>query len=76
MFVGPLAEKFNLVGKDHNARTSAIFSFSIGNSLFGQICSKTQTCQFKLKFCNKTKSNMQNSMGMLTFSTFDWKYFF
>ena len=31
-------------------------------------------CQFKLKFCTQTNSNMQNSMVMFTFSVFDRKY--
>ena len=35
---------------------------------------KYQNCQFKLKFANKSNSNMQNSMVMFTFSVFDWKY--
>ena len=35
---------------------------------------KCQSCQFKLKFCTYTNSNMQNSMVIFTFSICDWKY--
>ena len=45
--------------------------FSIGNTLFGQIWSKIQGCQFKLKFGASINSNMQNSM--FTFFVFDQK---
>ena len=37
---------------------------------------QNQNYQFKLKFGTKTNLNMQNSMVMLTFSVFDWKYLF
>ena len=42
-------------------------------TLFGQVWSKNQNRQFKLKFGTKTKLNMQNSMMMLTLSV-DHKY--
>ena len=70
--VGPRAEKFNIVSS--NTHTSAIFPFPTRNTLFGQIWSKNQFCQFKLKYGTYTKSNMRNSMEMFTFSVFDWKY--
>ena len=38
-----------------------------GNTLFGEIWSKTQNCQYKLKFSTYTNSNMQNSMVIFTF---------
>ena len=38
---------------------------------FGPNC---QYCQFKVKLNTYTNSNMQNSMMLLTFSIFDWKY--
>ena len=44
------------------------FSFLIRNTLFGQIWSKNQNCQFKLKLGTCTNSNMQNLMVILTFS--------
>ena len=42
-------------------------------TLFGQVWSKNQNRQFKLKFGTKTNLNMQNSMMMLTLSV-DHKY--
>ena len=60
-----------------DARTSAIFLFSTGNTLFRQISSKkNQNGKFKLKFGTQTNLNMQNSMMMFNFSVFDWKYTF
>ena len=40
----------------------------------GKLVPKYQDCQFKLKFGTETKSNMQNSMVMFTYSIFDRKY--
>ena len=61
-----------------DARTSAIFLFSTGNTLFRQIWSKkkNQNGTFKLKFGTQTNLNVQNSMMMFNFSVFDWKYTF
>ena len=35
-----------------------------------------QNCQFKQKIVTKTNLNIRNSMLMITFSVFDWKYLF
>ena len=35
---------------------------------------KNENCYFKLKFGTQTNLNMQNSMGVLTFSIFDQKH--
>ena len=62
-----------------DAHTSAIFPFSTGNSLFGQIWSKKQqnktkqNRQFKLKFGTQTNSNKQTLMVLFTFSALDCK---
>ena len=40
----------------------------------GNLGSKIQNCQFKLKPGTKTNSNMQNSMGIFSFSVFHRKY--
>ena len=69
---GPHAESFNIV-TTMVARRSAIFPFSTGNYFFGQIWSKNQNCQFKLKFGALINSYMLSSMVMFTFSIFDWK---
>ena len=52
----------------------SLFLFLSGNTLFGQIWSKNQNDQFKLKFRTYTNSDTQNSMAMFIFSVFDWKY--
>ena len=44
------------------------FLFSIRNAFFEQIWSQNQNCQFKLKFCTYTNSNVHNLMVMFTFS--------
>ena len=46
------------------------FVFSTGNTLFGQIWSKTSKRQFKLKFGTKTNFNMKNSILLFTFFRF------
>ena len=54
-----------------------LFTFSIFNQntfLGGKYGPKNQSFQFELKFGIQTKSNMHNSMVMLTFSVFDQKY--
>ena len=55
-------------------RCCSLFSFSTGNTLFGQIWSKKLYCQFKVKLDTQTNSNMQNSMAVFTFFLFDRKY--
>ena len=40
----------------------------------GKFGPKNQNYQFKPKFGTYTNSNMQNSMVMLTFPVFEWKY--
>ena len=45
----------------------SLFLFQTGNTIFG---SKSQNCQFKLKFSTQTNSNMQNSMGTFCLSLF------
>ena len=37
----------------------------------GKLGLQDQNCQFKLKFCDKTNSNMQNSIVVLTLSALD-----
>ena len=54
----------------------SFFLFLIGNTLFGQIWSKKSNYQLKLKFGSQTNSNMHNSMMLLTFFVFEWKYSF
>ena len=49
--------------------------FTTGNIIFGQISSKIQNCQFKLKFGTETNSYMYNSMVFI-FSVFHQKYSF
>ena len=53
-----------------------MFTFPVldQKTLFGQIWSKDQNCQFKLKFGTKTNLNLRDSMMMFTFSVFDHKY--
>ena len=41
-----------------------------GNTIFEQVWSKNQNCQFKLNVGTYTNSNKQNSMMVFTFSTF------
>ena len=43
---------------------------------WGKFYPKHQKCQVKLIFDTKTKSNMQNSMVVFTFSVLGWKYHF
>ena len=52
------------------------FYFRRETPFLGKFGPKTQNCQFKLKFGTQTNSNMQNSMVVLTFSVFDWRYAF
>ena len=47
-----------------------VFAFA----LLGKFGSKNQNCQFKLKFCTKTNSNVQNSILVLTFGVLEQKY--
>ena len=47
--------------------------FFIENTPFGQIWSKNQNYQLKLKFGTWTNSNMQNSMMQFTLFDFEWK---
>ena len=53
-----------------------LFTFPVlaGNTIFGQIWSKNQNCQFNLEFGTQTNSNMKNSIVMLIVSAFDRKY--
>ena len=44
------------------------------SKFLGKFGPKYQNRKFKLKLGTWTKSNIQNSMVMLTFSVFDWKY--
>ena len=43
---------------------------------FGSKKSKSQSCQYKLKFGTQTNSNMKNSMTVFIFSVFDRKNYF
>ena len=43
------------------------FSFRVETPFLGKFGPKNQNCHFKLKFCTWTKSNMQNSIVVLTF---------
>ena len=43
------------------------------NTLFGHIWSKNPNCQFKVKFCTKSNSNMQNLMEIPFFGKFGSK---
>ena len=47
--------------------------FLIRNTLFGQIWSKSQNYQFKLKFGSYTNSKMLNSIAVFPFFVFDQK---
>ena len=53
-----------------------IFLFQTGNTVFEQVRSKNQNCQFQLKLGTQTKLNMQNSLVTSTFSVFHRKYHF
>ena len=57
-----------------DTRKSANFCFRPEIPFLGKFGPKIQNYQFKLKFGTKTNSNMQNSMAMFTFSTFDRKF--
>ena len=46
---------------------SLFLIFFIINTLLGQFWSKKSNCQFKLKFCSQTYSNMHNWMVMFLF---------
>ena len=48
-----------------------LFLFYTRKALFGQIWSKNQNYQFKLKFGTKTTLNMRNSMMIFLFLTID-----
>ena len=54
----------------------SIFLLSTGTPFSGKFGPNIQICQFHLKFSAKTNSNMQNSMGMFTFSLFNGKHVF
>ena len=53
-----------------------LLCFSLEKHFSGKFGPKTQNYQFKLKFCAQTNSNIQNSIVIITFSVFDWKYVF
>ena len=52
------------------------FYFRLEKPFWGKSGQKNQNCQFKQKIVAKTNLNMGNSMLMITFSVFDWKYLF
>ena len=51
-----------------------IFCFRPETPFLGKFGPKDQNRQFKLKFGNKTISNVQNSMVVFTFSVLDRKH--
>ena len=60
VYVGPHAEKFDIVSNDHGCTHKCNF--------WGNSGPKYQNCQFKLKFGNLTNSNMQDSMVISFYS--------
>ena len=50
------------------------FSFRPETPFLGKFGPKNQNCQFNVKFGTLTNSNMQNSMGLFTFSLLDRKH--
>ena len=55
---------------------SIFFYFKRETPFLGKFGPKAQNCQFKLKFCTFTNSDMQISMRMFTFSVFKGKHLF
>ena len=49
----------------------SLFPVLTGNTLFGKIWTKSQNCQFKIKFGTCTNSNTQSLMVVFTFSILD-----
>ena len=52
------------------------FLFKLEIPFKANLVQKAQNCHFKQKYGTKTDLNMQNSMVVLTFFVFDWKYSF
>ena len=52
------------------------FLFKLEIPFQANLVQKAQNCHFKQKYGTKTDLNMQNSMVVLTFFVFDWKYSF
>ena len=52
------------------------FLFKLEIPFQANLVKKAQNCHFKQKYGTKTDLNMQNSMVVLTFFVFDWKYSF
>ena len=44
------------------------------STFFGKFGPKNRNCQIKIEFGTQTDSNIKNSVVMLIFSVFDWKY--
>ena len=66
--------KFNIVSNGHGRTGKRGFFVLDGKKPFlGKFVTKTQNCQFKLKYGTETNSNMHNSMGMFLFSFLHWK---
>ena len=55
---------------------NSTFLFKLGTPFLANLVQKAQNCHFKQKYGTKTDLNMQNSMVVLTFFVFDWKYSF
>ena len=53
---------------------SFFFGFWVEIPFLGKFGPKNLNCHFKVKFGTYTNSNMQNSMVMLIFLVFEWKY--
>ena len=50
------------------------FCFGVEIPFWGKFSPRSQNYQLKLKFGTYTNSNMQNSMMLLSFFVFEWKY--
>ena len=70
----PNCVKFNIIINDHGSMQNCNFSVLDQKYLFEQVWSKNQNSQFNLKFDTQINLNVQNSIVMLFFSVFHWKY--
>ena len=85
LFLGKFGSKIKIVSLSWNLIRSLIricriqwwcsFSlFSTATTILGKFVPKNQNFLLKLKVCTQINSNMENSMVIVTFFIFDWKY--
>ena len=62
---------FTVIGIRRIYWRGLLFLFYTGNNLLGEIVRKNNHCEFKLKFGTQTNSNIQNSMVVFTFLSYN-----